>query len=156
MKIPDVERGNQTKLALTRHEAAEVLSVSAVTVDRLTARGLLRPSRATRRPLYPVWEIERFLRDTSAEVMADCAPQRAIRAARAGHARSLKGEKQCSALSSPSRSQEGGNEPSCRASGAEIDTVRPIPPREAGGLSLAPSLDVRAASGSDLADGGAS
>lgn len=39
------------------------------------------------------------------------------------------------ALSSPSKSQEGGNEPSCRASGAEFDKVRPIPPREASGLS---------------------
>jgi hypothetical protein len=37
-------------------------------------------------------------------------------------------------LSSPSWSQEGGNEPSCRALSAELDTVRPIPPREAGGL----------------------
>ena len=53
------------KLALTRPEAADALGVSAITIDRLTRRGLLRPSRATRRPLYPIWEIERFLRDTS-------------------------------------------------------------------------------------------
>ena len=53
------------KLALTRQEAADSLGVSAITIDRLTRRGLLKPSRATRRPLYPVWEIERFLRDTS-------------------------------------------------------------------------------------------
>ncbi len=53
------------KLAFNRDEAAEVLGVSAVTVDRLTKRGLLRPSRATRRPLYPIWEIERFLCETS-------------------------------------------------------------------------------------------
>ena len=37
-------------------------------------------------------------------------------------------------LSSPSRSQEGGNEPSCRASSAEFETIRPIPPGAAGGL----------------------
>ena len=37
-------------------------------------------------------------------------------------------------LSSPSWSQEGGNEPSCRALSAELHSVRPIPPREAGGL----------------------
>ncbi len=37
-------------------------------------------------------------------------------------------------LSSPSGSLEGGNEPSSRASSAEFATVRPIPPREAGGL----------------------
>ena len=57
---------NETKkLALSRVEAAEALGISAVTLDRLTQRGLLKPSRATRRPLYPIWEIERFLRDTS-------------------------------------------------------------------------------------------
>ena len=54
------------KLALTRVEAAKALGVSAVTVDRLALRGLLRPSRATRRPLYSVKEIERFLKETSA------------------------------------------------------------------------------------------
>jgi DNA-binding transcriptional MerR regulator len=52
------------KLALSRSEAAEALGVSPITIDRLTKRGLLSPSRATRRPLYPVWEIERFLRET--------------------------------------------------------------------------------------------
>ena len=56
------------KLALTRVEAAEAIGQSAVTIDRLTKRGLLHPSRATRRPIYPVWEIERFLRDTSTPV----------------------------------------------------------------------------------------
>ncbi len=53
------------KLALSRAEAAEALGISPVTLDRLTQRGLLKPSRATRRPLYPVTELERFLRDTS-------------------------------------------------------------------------------------------
>ena len=63
------ELGSQvTKLALTRTEAARSLGVSAVTIDRLTRRGLLRPSRATRRPLYAVSELERFLRETSAPV----------------------------------------------------------------------------------------
>lgn len=64
---------NQTKrvvpkLALTRTEAAEALGITPVTVDRLAKRGLLRPSRATRRPLYSVEEIERFLRDTSKSI----------------------------------------------------------------------------------------
>lgn len=54
------------RLALTRTEAAKALGVTPVTVDRLTLRGLLKPSRATRRPLYPVWELERFLRETVA------------------------------------------------------------------------------------------
>ncbi len=57
-------------------------------------------------------------------------------------------------LSSPSRSLEGGNEPSCRASSAEFDTVRPIPPREAGGLSDSPlsGCEVVSALAPDWAD----
>lgn len=58
------------KLALTRTEAAEALGVSPITVDRLTKRGLLVPSRACRRPLYSVTEIERFLRETTAAILA--------------------------------------------------------------------------------------
>lgn len=57
-----------TKLALSRHEAAQALNISPISLDRLVKRGLLRPSRATRRPLFPVWELERFLRETSLEV----------------------------------------------------------------------------------------
>ena len=64
MNNPDQSHPQNLKLALSREEAARALGVSAITVDRLTKRGLLRPSRATRRPLYPVWEMERFLRDT--------------------------------------------------------------------------------------------
>lgn len=60
---PDVAR-----LALSREEAAAALGVSVPTLDRLVQRGLLRPSRALRRPLFPVPEIERFLRETSAPV----------------------------------------------------------------------------------------
>jgi hypothetical protein len=55
----------RAKLAYTRVDVAKARGVCPNTVDRLTLRGLLRPSRATRRPLYPVWEIERFLRETS-------------------------------------------------------------------------------------------
>lgn len=66
MSTPEINPKLPRKLALSRHETADALGVSAVTVDRLTSRGLLRPSRATRRPLYPVWEIERFLRETTA------------------------------------------------------------------------------------------
>jgi predicted urease superfamily metal-dependent hydrolase len=60
--------GHPQKLALTRVEAATALGVSPATIDRLTARGLLRPSRALRRPLYAVSEIERFLRETTAHL----------------------------------------------------------------------------------------
>ncbi len=58
------------KLALSRTEAAETIGVSPITIDRLVKRGLLKPSRATRRPLFPVWEIERFLRETTGEIPA--------------------------------------------------------------------------------------
>ena len=64
MSNPDQSHPQNQRLALSREEAADALGVSAKTVDRLTKRGLLRPSRATRRPLYPVWEMERFLRDS--------------------------------------------------------------------------------------------
>lgn len=56
------------KLALTRKEVAAALGISPVTVDRLTQRGLLKPSRACRRPLYPVREIERFLAETAGAI----------------------------------------------------------------------------------------
>ncbi len=56
------------KLALTRVEAADALNISPASLDRLVKRGLLHPSRAMRRPLFSIAEIERFLRDTTAEV----------------------------------------------------------------------------------------
>ena len=56
---------NIEKLAYNRKETAQMLSISPLTLDRLVARGLIRPSRATRRPLFARTEIERFLRDTS-------------------------------------------------------------------------------------------
>jgi len=55
-------------LSLTREETAQALGIGASTLDKLAARGLIRPSRATRRPLYSVAEIERFLRDTTAQL----------------------------------------------------------------------------------------
>ena len=65
MDNPDQIKQQVPKLALTREEAGEALGISAVTVDRLAKRGLLRPSRATRRPLYSVSELERFLKETT-------------------------------------------------------------------------------------------
>ena len=64
----EIQFNKPLKLALTRAEAAQALGIAPVTIDRLTKRGLIHPSRATRRPLYPVWEIERFLRETSAGI----------------------------------------------------------------------------------------
>ena len=65
MNNPDTSLNKNVILALSREETARALGVSAITVDRLTKRGLLHPSRAIRRPAYPVWEIERFLRESS-------------------------------------------------------------------------------------------
>jgi len=53
------------KLAYTRQETAAALGVTTLSVDRLAKRGLLRPSRALRRPLYSLREIERFLEVTA-------------------------------------------------------------------------------------------
>ena len=60
------------RLALTRYETAKALGVTPITVDRLVARGLLRPCRALRRPLFPRTEIERFLKETTAEKSKQC------------------------------------------------------------------------------------
>ena len=53
------------KLGLNRTDAAKALGVSPATLDRLTARGLLRPCRVTYRPIYWVGELERFLKENS-------------------------------------------------------------------------------------------
>jgi Helix-turn-helix domain len=60
----ETKKPQVARLALSRKEAATALGVSVPTLDRLVQRGLLRPSRALRRPLFPVPEIERFLRET--------------------------------------------------------------------------------------------
>jgi len=54
----------QHKLGYTRAEAALALGISANSLDRLAARGLIRPSRALRRPLYSLQELNRFLVET--------------------------------------------------------------------------------------------
>lgn len=63
-----LSKENISRLSFSRTEAAEILGLSPITIDRLTKRGLLNPSRATRRPLYPIWELERFLKETSERV----------------------------------------------------------------------------------------
>jgi hypothetical protein len=65
MITTEVSVNQVPKLALNRIETAQAISQSPATVDRLTKRGLLRPCRATRRPLYAVKEIERFLKATT-------------------------------------------------------------------------------------------
>ena len=65
MNNSDTSLNKNLILALSRRETARALGVSAITVDRLAKRGLLHPSRAIRRPIYPVWEVERFLRESA-------------------------------------------------------------------------------------------
>jgi len=57
-----------SRLALSRVEASELLGLSLATIDRLTKRKLLRPSRATRRPIYAIAELHRFLRESTADL----------------------------------------------------------------------------------------
>lgn len=52
-------------LALTRENAAAKLGISRVSLDRLVKRGLIHPSRALRRPLFPLAELKRFLDETT-------------------------------------------------------------------------------------------
>jgi hypothetical protein len=53
------------KQGYKRAEAAIYLGVSKITIDRLTKRGLLHPSRALRHPIYSKDDLDRFLRETS-------------------------------------------------------------------------------------------
>jgi excisionase family DNA binding protein len=50
------------KLAVNRFEAARLLSISLRTLDSLLARGELCARRVGRRVVFPVVELERFLR----------------------------------------------------------------------------------------------
>jgi hypothetical protein len=53
------------RLQVSRTEAARRLGCNTVTLDRLAKRGLIHPNRATRCPMYPVKELERFVRECS-------------------------------------------------------------------------------------------
>jgi len=55
------------KKGFKRAEAAIYLGVARITIDRLTKRGLLHPSRALRHPIYSKDDLDRFLRETSTE-----------------------------------------------------------------------------------------
>jgi len=59
------------KLGYTRDEAASALGVSVGTVDNLTERGLLHPSRALRRPIYSRPDLLAFLANTTGELKID-------------------------------------------------------------------------------------
>lgn len=68
IKIEIIQMNGNQKLALNRQETAKALGISAPTLARLTGRGLIRPSRATKKPLYSIFEIKRFLEETSETV----------------------------------------------------------------------------------------
>jgi len=52
------------RLSLTRAEAAQSLGISTETLDRLVKRGLIKPSKALSKPLFPTTELARFLAAT--------------------------------------------------------------------------------------------
>ncbi len=56
------------KKGFKRAEAAVYLGVAKITIDRLTKRGLLHPSRALRHPIYSRDDLDRFLRETSSAI----------------------------------------------------------------------------------------
>ena len=53
------------RLQLNRVEAAKRLGFSPMTLDRLVKRGLIHPNLATRRPMFSVKELERFISECS-------------------------------------------------------------------------------------------
>jgi len=57
------------KKGFKRAEAAIYLGISPITIDRLTKRGLLHPSRALRHPIYSKDDLDRFLKDTTADAI---------------------------------------------------------------------------------------
>lgn len=57
-------------LALKRKPAAQAIGVSPATLDRLVERKLINPSRGTKRPVYAVAELERYLRVTAERITA--------------------------------------------------------------------------------------
>ena len=58
-------KARMEKKGYKRAEAATYLGVAKITIDRLTKRGLLHPSRALRHPIYSKDDLDRFLRETS-------------------------------------------------------------------------------------------
>ena len=58
-------KGYVEKKGFKRAEAAIYLGVATITIDRLTKRGLLHPSRALRHPIYSKDDLDRFLRGTT-------------------------------------------------------------------------------------------
>ena len=64
MNYTDKDKPRAARLAYSRKEAAGLLGISEPTLDRLVKRGLIRPSRALRRPLFTEEELKKFLQET--------------------------------------------------------------------------------------------
>jgi hypothetical protein len=70
-KVDSTDAATKThieKKGFKRAEAAIYLGVAKITIDRLTKRGLLHPSRALRHPIYSKDDLDRFLRETTGPV----------------------------------------------------------------------------------------
>ncbi len=59
------------KKGFKRAEAAIYLGITTVSIDRLTKRGLLHPSRALRHPIYSRDDLDRFLKETTGSTLKD-------------------------------------------------------------------------------------
>ena len=61
----NAELPSELRLALRRPQAAKALGVSERTLDKFVKDGRIRVARPTSHPVYPVTELERFLRETT-------------------------------------------------------------------------------------------
>lgn len=52
------------RMAYSKKETADMLGISKISLERLEARGLIKSSKALRHKMYPLTEIERFLKAT--------------------------------------------------------------------------------------------
>jgi DNA-binding transcriptional MerR regulator len=59
------------KKRFKRAEAAIYLGITTVSIDRLTKRGLLHPSRALRHPIYSRDDLDRFLKETAGIILKE-------------------------------------------------------------------------------------
>jgi hypothetical protein len=58
--LPLARKSSDTKLYLTRREAAKTLRISVQTLNSYARKGLLKPVKIERRVLYPTEQIEGF------------------------------------------------------------------------------------------------
>lgn len=59
---------NDSRMQVGLAEAARMLGCSSATLYRLVQRGLIHPNRATRRYLFPIKELERFIAECSSAI----------------------------------------------------------------------------------------